>query len=308
MLPEQQQKILVYFIEEAKEHLQTLEQGLMNLQTNSRDSEMVNEMFRAAHSIKGGAAMLGYDSIRRTAHRLEDCLKVVKEKPGTVVDQEAEDLFLRGFDTLVELINQLEQGNLTEEYGQTLFQQAEPVFGLLHQRLTGEMVSATSQPAVPANFSAQVLAILRQMLELIKQGATPERTQQVAALCGRLGSLAPGVTTWQTLTQTAQKAVTNARAPLTKMAGLLLNELKQASELVQQGKAQEVTPSPTLCQLAGVDPATVKATPAAAPAPPKQITIPVEPREAAKLLVAHFEPAQLTTLAKLLVQALKRPA
>lgn len=59
MLPEQQQKILVYFIEEAKEHLQTLEQGLMNLQTNSRDSEMVNEMFRAAHSIKGGGSDAG---------------------------------------------------------------------------------------------------------------------------------------------------------------------------------------------------------------------------------------------------------
>jgi chemotaxis protein histidine kinase CheA len=307
MLPEQQQKILVYFIEEAKEHLQTLEQGLMNLQTNSRDSDMVNEMFRAAHSIKGGAAMLGFDSIRRTAHRLEDCLKVVKEHPGTVVDQEAEDLFLRGFDTLVDLITQLEQGNLTEEIGQAAFQQAEPVFSLLHQRLTGETVA--TQPTVPADFSAQVLAILRQMLELIKQGATPERTQQVAALCDRLGSLAPGVATWQTLTQTAQKAVTSARAPLAKMAGPLLSELKQASELIQQGKAQQVAPSATLCQLAGVDPTTVKtASTTATPASPKQITIPVEPREAAKLLVAHFEPAQLTALAKLLVQALKRPA
>ncbi len=307
MLPEQQQKILVYFIEEAKEHLQTLEQGLMNLQTNSQDNEMVNEMFRAAHSIKGGAAMLGYDSIRRTAHRLEDCLKVVKEQPGTAIDQESEDLFLRGFETLEELVSHLEQGNLTEDIGQTAFQQAEPVFGLLQQRLTGETVAVESKPAVPAHFSAQVLQVLRQMLELIKQGATPERTQQVAALCGRLGTLAPGVASWQTLTQTAQKAVTNPRAPLAKLAGLLLNELKQASELIQQGKAQLVVPSPTLCNLAGVDAATVVPT-VTPPAAPKQITIPVEPREAAKLLIANFEPAQLTALAKLLVQALKRPA
>ncbi|MEN9215015.1 MAG: Hpt domain-containing protein [Gloeomargarita sp. DG02_4_bins_56] len=307
MLPEQQQKILVYFIEEAKEHLQTLEQGLMNLQANAQDSEMVNEMFRAAHSIKGGAAMLGYDSIRRTAHRLEDCLKVVKEQPNTPVDQESEDLFLQGFEVLEELITHLEQGNLTEDIGQTAFQQAEPVFALLQQRLTGETVAVESKPAVPANFSAQVLQTLRQMLELIKQGATPERTQQVAALCGRLGTLAPGVATWQTLTQTAQKAVTNPRVPLTKMANLLLSELKQASELVQQGKAQQVAPSPTLCNLAGVDAATVRAA-ASTAAAPKQITIPVEPREAAKLLIANFEAAQLTALTKLLVQALKRPA
>lgn len=251
--------------------------------------------------------MLGFDSIRRTAHRLEDCLKVVKEQPNTPIDQESEDLFLRGFETLEELIRYLEQGNLTEEVGQTAFQQAEPVFGLLQQRLTGETIAVDTKPAVPANFSAQVLQILRQMLELIKQGATPERTQQVAALCGRLGTLAPGVTPWQTLTQTAQKAVTNSRVPLAKMANLLLSELKQGSELVQQGKAQQVAPSPTLCNLAGVDAAAVTAT-APAPAALKQITIPVEPREAAKLLIANFEPAQLTALAKLLVQALKRPA
>ncbi|MCS7029926.1 MAG: Hpt domain-containing protein [Gloeomargarita sp. SKYG116] len=297
MLPEQQRKILVYFIEEAKEHLQTLEQGLMNLQANSRDSEMVNEMFRAAHSIKGGAAMLGYDSIRRTAHRLEDCLKIVKEHPDTPLDQETEDLFLQGFETLEDLIQHLEQGDLTEEIGQMALQKSEPVFGLLQQRLTG--VPMEPQPAVPANFSAQVLTILRQILALVKQGDGSERAQQVAALCGRLGALAPSIPTWQTLTQIAQKAATNPRVPLNKIAAVLLNELKRASELIQQGKSQQVAPSEILCRLASVEAATA--------ASPKQIAIPLEPREAAKLLVAHFEPAQLAVLAKLLVQALRRP-
>ncbi|MEN9206810.1 MAG: Hpt domain-containing protein [Gloeomargarita sp. GMQP_bins_120] len=298
MLPEQQRKILMYFIEEAKEHLQTLEQGLMNLQTHSRNSEMVNEMFRAAHSIKGGAAMLGYDSIRRTAHRLEDCLKIVKEHPETQVDHEVEDLFLQGFETLEELIQHLERGDFSEEMGQLALQKAEPIFGLLQQRLTG--VPVEGQPTVPANFSKQVLAILRQILELVKQGGGPDGAQQVAALCGRLGALAPAIPTWQTLIQTAQKAVTNPRVPLTKIASVVINELKQASELIQQGKSQQVAPSALLCRLAGVE--------AAPPAAPQQITIPLEPREAARLLIDHFDPAQLSILAKLLVQALRRPA
>ncbi|MCS6781668.1 MAG: Hpt domain-containing protein [Gloeomargarita sp. SKYBB_i_bin120] len=297
MLPEQQRKILLYFIEEAKEHLQTLEQGLMNLQANARNSEMVNEMFRAAHSIKGGAAMLGFDSIRRTAHRLEDCLKIVKEHPSTQVDQETENLFLQGLETLETLIQRLEQGDFTEEMGQAALQQAEPLFGLLQQRLTGMPVE--TKPAVPANFSAQVLGILRQILETVKQGDGAECAQRVADLCGQLGNLAPDISTWQTLTQTAQRAATNPRVPLTKIAGVLLKELKQASELIQQGKSQQVAPSEVLCRLAGGE--------TVAPAAPKQITIPLEPQEAAKLLVAHFEPAQLTLLAKLLVQALKRP-
>ncbi|MBC7516036.1 MAG: Hpt domain-containing protein, partial [Alkalinema sp. FL-bin-369] len=54
MQPEQQQRIMGYFIEEAKDHLNTIEQGLLNLQGTLDDSEMVNEVFRAAHSVKGG--------------------------------------------------------------------------------------------------------------------------------------------------------------------------------------------------------------------------------------------------------------
>ena len=69
MLSEQQQRIMGYFIEEAKDHLNTIEQGLLNLQSTVEDPEMVNEVFRAAHSVKGGAAMLGIDSMHKTAHR-----------------------------------------------------------------------------------------------------------------------------------------------------------------------------------------------------------------------------------------------
>lgn len=63
MLPEQQQRILGYFIEEARDHLNTIEQGLLNLEGTLNDPEMISEVFRAAHSIKGGAAMLGLTSI-----------------------------------------------------------------------------------------------------------------------------------------------------------------------------------------------------------------------------------------------------
>lgn len=100
MQPEQQQRILGYFIEEARDHLNTIEQGLLNLQSTLQDSEMVNEIFRAAHSIKGGAAMLGLNSIQRTAHRLEDFFKVLKECQSVQIDQTIESLFLQMFDNL----------------------------------------------------------------------------------------------------------------------------------------------------------------------------------------------------------------
>lgn len=120
MLPEQQQRILGYFIEEAKDHLITIEQGLLNLQTTLKDSEMVNDIFRAAHSIKGGAAMLGINSIQRTAHRLEDFFKILKESSKIQVDQNLESLLLRVFDTQRDLLEHLERGGLTDEVASSL--------------------------------------------------------------------------------------------------------------------------------------------------------------------------------------------
>ncbi|MCY7272771.1 MAG: Hpt domain-containing protein, partial [Phormidesmis sp. CAN_BIN44] len=87
MQPEQQRRIMGYFIEEAKDHLNTIEQGLLNLQGTIADPEMVNEVFRAAHSVKGGAAMLGLSSIQQTSHRLEDFFKILKDTPGIKPDQ-----------------------------------------------------------------------------------------------------------------------------------------------------------------------------------------------------------------------------
>ncbi|MEO6862500.1 MAG: response regulator [Microcoleus sp.] len=137
MLPEQQQRIMGYFIEEAKDHLNTIEQGLLNLQTTIEDPELVNEVFRAAHSVKGGAAMLGLTSIQQTSHRLEDSFKVLKEC-SVKVDQQLESLFLRIFDTLQGLLEQLSGPfGLTEELGEQMVRELEPVFEELNRHLGG---------------------------------------------------------------------------------------------------------------------------------------------------------------------------
>ncbi|WP_414527845.1 response regulator [Nodularia chucula] len=135
MLPEQQQRILGYFIEEAKEHLNTIEQALLNLQSTLNDPEMVNELFRAAHSIKGSAAMLGLNSIQHTSHRLEDCFKVLKEHP-VKVDQKLESLFLGVCDTLKVLLEHLSGPfGLSDEAANTLMSETEPVFEWLNEHL-----------------------------------------------------------------------------------------------------------------------------------------------------------------------------
>jgi chemosensory pili system protein ChpA (sensor histidine kinase/response regulator) len=187
MLPEQQQRILGYFIEEARDHLNTIEQGLLNLESTLNDPEMVNEVFRAAHSIKGGAAMLGLTSIQHVSHRLEDCFKVLKENPIRV-DQKLESLFLGVSDTLKALLEQLSGPfGLSEETANTLMSETEPVFQWLNQHLellvqqggaTGDTSATHIQPALVETVGTLTEIFFRQDVPTAAENTPPTTTSQ----------------------------------------------------------------------------------------------------------------------------------
>ncbi|WP_071188796.1 response regulator [Trichormus sp. NMC-1] len=292
MQPEQQQRILGYFIEEAREHLNTIEQGLLKLQDTLNDPEMINEVFRAAHSIKGGAAMLGLSSIQHTSHRLEDCFKVLKEHP-VKVDQKLESLFLGVADTLRSLLDHLSSPfGLSEETANTLMSETEPVFEWLIQHLEllvqpGSnaapiaeyptiiqmlpiaMVSASTklQPQAPVSipqvqkplvaesrndhrseFQNQVLQSLREMLQLFKQSTTPSSREQLQECCHQLVKLGEklNLPNWCSLSQSAANAIANPDNSYLTLAKIVITEIKQAQELVLQGKEAQITTSPQL--------------------------------------------------------------
>jgi chemotaxis protein histidine kinase CheA len=328
------QQILGYFIEEAKEHLDRIEQGLVNLQATMADPEQVNELFRAAHSVKGGAAMLGFDSIQKTAHHFEDCFKILKEQP-VKIDQKLEDLFLKGFDTLKELIEAL-QGpfGLREEDAQQAVQASEPTFSelenYLHALINGAADPlATAKPA-PHTASAaaanQVNTILRAMLQLFKQGDTAQSRQQLMVLCKRLLSAGKHLEAWVTLLQMAQRAIANPQNSYPTLTPIIIKELKQASELLLAGRANEILPSRSLQKLAispklAVVPSpassppsspTPAPTPSVTPLPVRepggkqsQVSIPREPRAAARTLLEVFNKSELIEIAEFLMKAIQ---
>ncbi|MDY7020666.1 MAG: Hpt domain-containing protein, partial [Cyanobacteriota bacterium] len=139
MQAEQQQRILGYFIEEAQDHLDTIEQGLLKLQSTIEDPELLYEVYRAAHSVKGGAAMLGLTSIQTTAHRLEDSFKILEKiqaQSPVQVDQDLESSFLEVSDTLKALIESLSSPyGLTDELAKSELKKVEPTFDRLNSQL-----------------------------------------------------------------------------------------------------------------------------------------------------------------------------
>lgn len=66
------------FLEEAADHLAEMSRALLELEKDSSRAEAIDALFRMAHSIKGMAASLGYDSITEVAHRLEDRMQEVR--------------------------------------------------------------------------------------------------------------------------------------------------------------------------------------------------------------------------------------
>jgi two-component system chemotaxis sensor kinase CheA len=72
------------FFEEADELLATLEQGLASLQDGADDRARLDRVYRAAHSLKGAAAMVGYSAISELALSIERALGQVRSAGQTV--------------------------------------------------------------------------------------------------------------------------------------------------------------------------------------------------------------------------------
>ena len=68
-------EILLSFIDESREHLADIENDLLAIEETGVDidEELVNNVFRAAHSIKGAARVIGLDPLVGFAHAMEDC-------------------------------------------------------------------------------------------------------------------------------------------------------------------------------------------------------------------------------------------
>ncbi len=100
--PKLRDRVYQLFSLEVPKMLQTIETELVTLEID-RSEAKVNNLLRAAHSIKGSAASLGLKEIRDLAHQLEDIFRVLSH-PELSFDRELERLLLKSFDCLNKLV------------------------------------------------------------------------------------------------------------------------------------------------------------------------------------------------------------
>ncbi|WP_427157251.1 hybrid sensor histidine kinase/response regulator [Aliinostoc sp. HNIBRCY26] len=190
-------EIQMQFLEEATDYINTLEGVLLEIDTSHRiDAEKINGALRAAHSIKGGAGMMGFKVLSDLAHRLEDSFKVLKtSKKSLVIDTQLQNSLLSAVDWLRQIVTLLGEGNAIEEQWLATF--CYPVFDELHSRLgdpTPEdaatiLSTDEGQDIVPLLFETEVNECLERLESLLAAPDELDLQTEVATLAAELGGL-----------------------------------------------------------------------------------------------------------------------
>ena len=101
------------FLVEAREYLQLLNESLLKLEAEPGNIELVQDMFRSAHSLKGMSATMSYDSLTKLTHELESILHLLREGSEALTSELADILF-HALDLLENLLARVENPQLPE--------------------------------------------------------------------------------------------------------------------------------------------------------------------------------------------------
>ena len=100
---------LSVFLDEARENLQNLNDALLGLESDMKNLEKVNEIFRIMHTLKGMAGTLGFDGLAKLCHTMENTFDKIRNHQ-MAVNEDIIDLLFKGLDTLGESLDDIASG------------------------------------------------------------------------------------------------------------------------------------------------------------------------------------------------------
>ena len=143
---------LEIFIDETKEHLQSLNEQLLILEKEPENAETINEIFRAAHTLKGMAGTMGYKRMQSMTHNMENVFSEIRNGKMSVTAMIVDVLF-KGLDALENYLANISSGGDegTEEYTE--------INGQLEQCLKQGLAGTAEAPAAAAPVAAATQAV-----------------------------------------------------------------------------------------------------------------------------------------------------
>jgi chemotaxis protein histidine kinase CheA/ActR/RegA family two-component response regulator len=244
-------RILGYFLDEAQEHLRTIEEGLI-LPMSLAETAKIKEVFRAAHSIKGGAAMLGLEVVQKIGNHFEQAFKAIKDR-SIPVDEKMQDLLLEGLELLRLSIQMVQHGQVVPS---SLSEEA--VFAKIAKRIQRLSGSAAviedadlpfTDPAIEQVFGNYVNQKLQQFVDICKKTQAESITkQELQPICQKIGSLGESFEylAWTNLLISCRLAVNNPLNSVVQLQEVIPNAIHQAQMLVMADKHHAITSTPEL--------------------------------------------------------------
>lgn len=170
--------LLTTFIQEAREYLENINQGLLYLEENPADEKMLDEIFRVAHTLKGSAGITGLTEVQKLTHALEDVLGALRD--GQIIyDSELADVLLNGFDGVKELVEAAAGGQApTTDYRQliTMIEEYLPSVSDAASGVTHVLrdVDKDALAALPENVQSNISAVGEQRLNVYQICFVPD--------------------------------------------------------------------------------------------------------------------------------------
>lgn len=169
-------ELIAVFIQEAREHLEAFEQGLLSLQRGESGDEMLNAIFRSAHTIKGAAGAVELRAIERFTHVLEEVLDAMRSG-STDASAETVDLLLASGDHIAAMVDQLEAnpqaaGEALDDDGESLRERLSALSGKT-EPLSAEAAGVAEPVGAPTDMGGCWHVSVRFGADVMRQGIDP---------------------------------------------------------------------------------------------------------------------------------------
>ncbi|RMH05937.1 MAG: chemotaxis protein CheA [Nitrospirae bacterium] len=237
------------FFDESSEHVETIESGLLELEQRADDFDLLNRIFRAAHSMKGNAGMFGFTAISQLTHTMENVLDRLRNGEMRAT-RSIIDVLLQALDSLKALLEEARgQGTADHE----AIHAVEERLVACQENMSAEECADTSAPSVrrsesqrdaESRSSARLVSIQwTPLAEVFQRGLDPSKLFQELSGLGRIRSCRVAMDRLPVL-ELMDPEVCYLSWSLDLETARPLHEIEAVFEFVREGSALTITEVP----------------------------------------------------------------
>ncbi|ABO35044.1 CheA signal transduction histidine kinase [Methanococcus maripaludis C5] len=225
------------FMTEAEEHLQSLNQNMVELENCPEDSErIINMIFRSAHTLKGSARTLGFEHISSLTHHMEDILDYIRD--GRIkINPEIVDLLFKCLDALETMVSEVSDGeNTTNVDVNTL---VETIKSVKTKYLSGDYSPGSSvdeisadekneleqEPAQNSDFNESLIKLTEESTNIVIKGNVNDTVERPENLDDILNQMQESASALQTILEALDYLeLKNTVNNIAELSSAILNE------------------------------------------------------------------------------------